>query len=478
MRIGPCTVLLALILAPSLLSQTASAQTTQTAAPASSTTPAAAPACSCTSPLPLASQHVQPYSYKQKTTHIQTLADGTTITNVTDSQMWRDAEGRTRNETIRTQNGEVIHSFQIFDYITQTRYTWTVGANAPQIVTVFRPRPIQQPVAQPAPINPQPIRRYVPQITQSLPPQTIAGVYATGFLRTTTTPAGYEGNDHDIVVTDEIWNAPDPGIVVRRIFDDPRTGKTITETTDIQLTAPDPALFKVPEGYEVRDTNPTPASSATPAACNCTTPIVQHVLPYIAIRRSTNVQIQANGTTITTITQTHIWRDDAGRTRTENFGTLPDGTTSYGDTNLYDPVERVRMSWSIGDSNDPKILTVHHFPQPASQPASPAPGNPQPARRYFPQRTETLPPQTIDGLYATGIRTTRTIPAGYVGNDHDLTTTTESWVAQPLGIVLRSISEDPRTGKITTEFTDIQQTVPDSSLFKAPEGYQVRETNP
>jgi hypothetical protein len=50
-------------------------------------------------------------------------------------------------------------------------------------------------------------------------------------------------------------------------------------------------------------------------------------------------------------------------------------------------------------------------------------------------------------------------------------------MSQTLGIELRYITDDPRTGKQTTEVTDIQQTAPDPALFQPPEGYQVKESN-
>jgi hypothetical protein len=201
--------------------------------------------------------------------------------------------------------------------------------------------------------------------------------------------------------------------------------------------------------------------------------VVRHLPPYSAKQTTTRVQTLANGTNITTVTQSQVWRDADGRTRTESINTPPNGTP-YRFISVYDPVERVRMSWTVGNPSASKIVTVYHFPQPVSQPL---PAAPQTAQRYYPTSSESLPPQTIDGLYATGYRATRTIPAGYEGNDRDITTTTEYWSSQLLGIQLRSINDDPRNGKMTTEVTDVQQTAPDPAVFKAPDGYQVKEAN-
>ena len=117
MRIGPHTLLLAFSFAPALLLHTASAQT-----PALASIPA--PACTCPTPTP-PPQHVQPFTMNQETTHIQTLPDGNVVKSVEVTYNTRDTEGRSRREIIRTQNGEVDHIFQIYDYVTQTRYAST-----------------------------------------------------------------------------------------------------------------------------------------------------------------------------------------------------------------------------------------------------------------------------------------------------------------------------------------------------------------
>jgi hypothetical protein len=193
-----------------------------------------------------------PYTAKQHTTRVQTLADGTTITTVTESLIARDAEGRTRNETIRTlADGTQSHIITVYDPATGIRMSWSTGASASKIVTVYNQR---QPVAAPVPTA-QTSRRYYPNRNESLPPQTIDDLYAEGFRFTRTTPAGYEGNDRDIVTVMESWNAPALGIMLRSINDDPRFGKTTTEVTDIQQTVPDPALFKAPDGYQIKENN-------------------------------------------------------------------------------------------------------------------------------------------------------------------------------------------------------------------------------
>jgi TonB family protein len=90
-------------------------------------------------------------------------------------------------------------------------------------------------------------------------------------------------------------------------------------------------------------------------------------------------------------------------------------------------------------------------------------------------KTEELPAGSIAGLYVTGVRTTTTIPAGTAGNERDITVTSETWTSPDLKITVRQITDDPRSGKVTTELTDITRTDPDPALFQAPEGYAVRD---
>jgi len=195
--------------------------------------------------------HVQPYTAKQQVTRVQTLADGSTVRTVDVILLARDAEGRTRRETVRTQNGDLVHTFQIFDFVTQTRYTWNTGNNYPQVVNVYQSRPNPQPA-----LPTYQAQRYYPYRSESLPPQTISGVYTEGSRYIRTTPIGYVGNDRDLVTTTESWYAPALSLQMRSTIDDPRAGKTTTETTDINQADPDPALFQPPAGFTLKETNP------------------------------------------------------------------------------------------------------------------------------------------------------------------------------------------------------------------------------
>jgi hypothetical protein len=76
-------------------------------------------------------------------------------------------------------------------------------------------------------------------------------------------------------------------------------------------------------------------------------------------------------------------------------------------------------------------------------------------------------------LVAHEVRTTETTPSGAVGNDAPLVRTHEVWTAKTIPLLVRSITDDPRTGKQTRELVEFNQGEPDPALFQPPEGYRI-----
>jgi hypothetical protein len=63
------------------------------------------------------------------------------------------------------------------------------------------------------------------------------------------------------------------------------------------------------------------------------------------------------------------------------------------------------------------------------------------------------------------------IPAGTVGNDHDLKSVSERWYSDDIKALVRSSNSDPRFGSLKYELTNISQALPDPSLFQLPAGF-------
>ena len=89
--------------------------------------------------------------------------------------------------------------------------------------------------------------------------------------------------------------------------------------------------------------------------------------------------------------------------------------------------------------------------------------------------TEDLGSQTMEGVFVTGVRTTRTIPAGQIGNDKPISIVTEVWTSPDLKTIVYSKRSDPRMGEQTFQLTNISRTEPDPSLFTVPADFKLVE---
>ena len=88
-------------------------------------------------------------------------------------------------------------------------------------------------------------------------------------------------------------------------------------------------------------------------------------------------------------------------------------------------------------------------------------------------KTESLGKQVIEGVTAEGTRTTRTIPAGQIGNERPIEITSEVWTSPELKETVLSKHNDPRFGETVYRLTNIQRGEPAHSLFTVPENFTV-----
>jgi hypothetical protein len=88
-------------------------------------------------------------------------------------------------------------------------------------------------------------------------------------------------------------------------------------------------------------------------------------------------------------------------------------------------------------------------------------------------KTEDLGSQMMDGVLANGVRTTRTIPAGQLGNEKPLSIVTEVWTSSELKTIVYSKRSDPRMGEQVFRLTNIVRAEPDPALFTVPADYKV-----
>jgi hypothetical protein len=239
--------------------------------------------------------------------------------------------------------------------------------------------------------------------------------------------------------------------------------------------------------------------------------------PYSATIKNESVQTLADGNHIKQSSTGTVARDSQGRTRQDT--TLPAiGNLSATDAPhlvfIHDPVAQKSYTLNLTDK------TAHEMPPlPPPPPGGAGPGGPDmvfmqvadgqvagqlpapqggdvaiaagplpppPARAIAGREimrkadkgqvtTEDLGSQTMEGVYVTGVRTTRTIPAGQIGNEKPISIVTEVWTSPDLKTIVYSKRTDPRMGDQIFQLTNITRNEPDPSLFTVPSDFKLNE---
>ena len=209
----------------------------------------------------------QPYSLLETTTWEHIRPDGTRSTTTSQRRLMRDTEGRTRTEAGALGAGMVAQTIVVDDPV---QFTLTVINPTKRTATVSiynrtPPLTAEEEAQRNERIEKVRLRGGPAPVVEKLPTTIIEGVVAEGTRNTRVIPAGCMGNNtgSDIQVISETWTSPELKIVLRSSSDNPLTGKTSKEVTELKREAPDPAFFQVPEGYEVteRERRTTPMAS-------------------------------------------------------------------------------------------------------------------------------------------------------------------------------------------------------------------------
>jgi len=228
-----------------------------------------------------------------------------------------------------------------------------------------------------------------------------------------------------------------------------------------------------------------------------------HGAPYSATITNESVQTLADGNRIIQNNSGTTARDSEGRTR-QDAALPPIGNLSAADAPhivfIMDPVAQISYTLNLTDKTaqklttpsaavvgaggtvgtGPVISTKAFFGQSAGVSAG---GGPPP---MFIQKTmiagddseatmEDLGTQTMEGVQVTGVRTTRTIPAGEIGNEKPIVIVTEVWTSPDLKAVVYSKRSDPRMGEQTFKLTNVTRAEPDASLFTVPADFKVAD---
>ena len=207
---------------------------------------------SAQTPLPAVPRAITglPYSLEQTVERVQTLADGTRISQPSEKTLqYRDSAGRTRNEITMTMDGpaaRTITTIRIVDPVAGTRYSLDTRTKVARKMAPLN-APIKGSVAATqAPARPD-------STSESLGTQDIGGVLARGTRTTMVYPAGFSGNDRPITIINENWMSTDLRIMLQSKSSDPRYGDSTTTLTNFSRSEPDPMLFQVPSDYQIVD---------------------------------------------------------------------------------------------------------------------------------------------------------------------------------------------------------------------------------
>jgi hypothetical protein len=205
-----------------------------------------------------------PFSATASTETTQTLQDGTSIHRTTTSNLYRDSQGRSRNEVTLSGFGPLQASgkphtmISIADPVAGTHYMLDADHKvAHQMRMHGAPTAAQeQAFEQKMQARLQKEEASGAVKKDSLGTQTINGVSAEGTRITRTIAAGQIGNDKPIQIVFERWYSPDLQVVVKSTRTDPRFGTTTYTLNNVQRTEPAATLFTVPSDYTVQQGGP------------------------------------------------------------------------------------------------------------------------------------------------------------------------------------------------------------------------------
>jgi hypothetical protein len=212
-----------------------------------------------------------PFSAVAVSEATQTLADGNHINRKTQTNLFRDSQGRFRKEVTLPAIGPLAasgqpHSFiEISDPVAGTSYVLEpdqkIARQMPGHMGMGGGAGVGVKVKD-GPGGPGDVvfrtfkdgKAGLPSAnakTESLGTQSIDGVNAEGTRITRTIPAGEIGNEQPITVVSERWYSADLQMDVKSTHSDPRFGNTTYTLTNIQRTEPAATLFAVPSDYTV-----------------------------------------------------------------------------------------------------------------------------------------------------------------------------------------------------------------------------------
>lgn len=201
-----------------------------------------------------------------------------------------------------------------------------------------------------------------------------------------------------------------------------------------------------------------------------------------------------------------IYRDSQGRMRTDSgTPTVQPGTDKFDHVTINDPVLREVINLNpktktatifhlgVGPTAPVAMANIGGVPvnvaplQSGLKTAEPKPTPGAVTTSKTSAKMETTPVETrtealgnryLEGVNATGTRTTRIIDAGSMGNDKPIVSVTETWFSPELKMTVLTQTDDGQSGHSTMKLVNIVRTEPVAQLFQVPSDYTVKDTQP
>jgi len=207
-----------------------------------------------------------PFSGVAVTESSQTLADGNHITRKTQSNVFRDGQGRVRKEVTLSGFGPLAASGEpksfvvINDPVAKTNFVLHPDTKVAEQMS--HPHRGMKGLVKGGKFEEKWQAREQEEIAsgnlkkEDLGTKVVGGVSAQGTRLTRTIPAGQIGNEKPILIVHETWFSNDLQMVVMSKRSNPWGGETSYTLTNIQRTEPVAALFAVPADFTVKQGGP------------------------------------------------------------------------------------------------------------------------------------------------------------------------------------------------------------------------------
>jgi len=200
-----------------------------------------------------------PFSAVAVSETTQTLGDGNHISRRTETNLFRDSQGRFRKNV--TISGAPNSFVVISDPVSGTSYILHAESKTAEKMGGHgmkgpRKGAMKDAIKGKMGARQQELMAEGNLKKEDLGTQPVGGVSAQGTRYTRTIPVGQIGNEKPIVIKSEHWYSNDLQMVVMSKRSDPRFGDTTYTLTNIQRTEPAASLFNVPSDYTVTQGRP------------------------------------------------------------------------------------------------------------------------------------------------------------------------------------------------------------------------------